>query len=134
MYLRDKLGLNCTFLVLFFFFFLNLSIPFYKYICKYETSFSGQGEDGFPKGFFRRFVLGFLMLSMFMTMLVGSCFLVYFFEYEEAYLVKTVSQSENIAIKSWILSKGSIRNVIDFSQTKGCLEKYPETGQKCNGR
>ena len=65
-------------------------------------------------------------------MLAVSCSLIYFFAYEEAYLVKTVSQSENFAIKSWILSKGNIRNAIDFNKTKGCLEKYSEQGQSCD--
>ena len=90
------------------------------------------GQSCFPKGFFRRFVLGFLMLIMFITMILGSCFLVYYFEYEEAYLVKTMSQSENIAIKSWILNKGNVRNVIDFDKTKGCLENYSIRDQNCN--
>ena len=74
-----------------------------------------------PERCLRKICFGLLTLILFILMLGGSCFMVNLLSYEEAYIVKMTSQSENIAIKAWVLSTG---NVIDVNQTKGCLTKY----------
>ena len=79
-------------------------------------------KDGYvPEGFFRRICCGLFTLILFISMLAGSCLMVNLLSYEEAYIVKMTSQSENMAIKAWVLNTG---NVFDVSQTEGCLTKY----------
>ena len=78
-------------------------------------------DKSLPKGFFRRFGIGFFMLALFLLMLAGSCFMVYLFSYQEAYLVKNISKSKNTAIKAWVLSNG---NVKDFDLIKSYLRNY----------
>ena len=80
-----------------------------------------------PKGFFRRFGLGFFMFGLLVLMLAGSCFLVYFFSYKEAYIVKSISESKNVAIKGWILSQG---NLNDIGSPKGYLRNYLDDKNK----
>ena len=73
------------------------------------------------------------MLTLFILMLAGSCFMVYLFSYQEAYIVKNISKSKNMAIKAWVLSKG---NVKDFDMTEELLlRNYPSPdGEDTNGK
>ena len=90
-------------------------------------------DASLPVGFFRRFGIGFFMLALFVLMLAGSCFMVYLFSYQEAYIVKNISKSKNMAIKAWVLSKG---NVKDFDMTEELLlRNYPSPdGEDTNGK